>query len=197
MIIEHIFYSMAIAIIVGMLYYRVTGRDHSWIIIICAWIPDVDIIAKSFLNKLGFVILFKGSPIHHGTFHNIAAMVIFAIFIAFLLHPFGIRFIDSLFFAAVGFGAHLFEDGLVYKVGYMFLWPFSSEIFGLGFLPNMINEENYIKDFFRVANTEVLIIGIVLLLVAMVIRTLIEGITWIRWYMPDSIYKKIVGQKPE
>jgi len=194
MIIEHLFYSMAIAIIVGMLYYRLTGRDNSWIIIICAWIPDFDLIAKSVLNKFGFVVLFEGQPIHHGTFHNVAMMIIFAIFMAFLLHPFGIRFIDSLFFATIGFGAHLFEDALVYKVGYMFLWPFSSEILGLGLFPYLINEENYIKDFFRVASTEVLIIGILLLIVAILIRTYVEGSAWIRWYIPESLYKKIVGQ---
>jgi hypothetical protein len=140
------------------------------------------------------VVLFEGQPIHHGTFHTIAMMVIFAILMAFLLHPFGIRFIDSLFFATIGFGAHLFEDALVYKVGYMFFWPFSTEIWGLGLLPDMMNEEYYIKDFFRVANTEVLIIGIAFLIVAMIIRTYVEGSTWIRWYLPESIYKKIAGQ---
>jgi hypothetical protein len=197
MIIEHLFYSMAIALIVGMLYFRLTGRDHSWIIIICAWIPDFDIIAKSILNKFGFVVLFEGQPIHHGTFHTIAMMVIFAIFMAFLLHPFGIRFIDSLFFATIGFGAHLVEDALVYKEGYMFLWPFSSDILGLGLIPNITFEENYIKDFFRVANTEVLIIGIVLLIVAMIIRTYIEGPSWIRWYMPKTLYIKIYGHYAE
>jgi len=194
MIIEHLFYSMAIAIIVGMLYYKFTGRDHSWIIILCAWIPDVDTIANSVLNKFGFVVLFEGQPIHHGAFHTIAMMVIFAIFMAFLLHPFGIRFIDSLFFATIGFGAHLFEDALVYKVGYMYLWPFVKENLGIGILPNIISEENYIKDFFRVANTEVLIIGIVVLIAAMIIRTYVEGTTWIRWYLPESIYIKIFGQ---
>jgi hypothetical protein len=192
---EHIIYSTAIAIIVGMLYYRYTGRDHSWIIILCAWIPDFDIIAKSALNKLGFVVLFDGQPIHHGTFHTVAMMVIFAILVAFLLHPFGIRFIDSLFFATIGFGAHLFEDALVYKVGYMYLWPFITENLGIGILPNIISEENYIRDFFRVANTEVLIIGILVLIAAMLIRTSVEGTSWIRFYLPESMYKKISGQK--
>ncbi len=195
MISEHIIYSTAIAIIVGMLYYRYTGRDHSWIIILCSWIPDFDIIAKSALNKMGFTVLFDGQPIHHGTFHTIAMMVIFAILVAFLLHPFGIRFIDSLFFATIGFGAHLFEDALVYKVGYMYLWPFILEDLGIGILPNIISEENYIRDFFRVANTEVLIIGILVLIAAMLIRTSVEGTSWVRFYLPESIYKKISGQK--
>ena len=195
MISEHIIYSTAIAIIVGMLYYRYTGRDHSWIIILCSWIPDFDIIAKSALNKMGFIVLFDGQPIHHGTFHTVAMMVIFAILVAFLLHPFGIRFIDSLFFATIGFGAHLFEDALVYKVGYMYLWPFITENLGIGILPNIISEENYIRDFFRFANTEVLIIGILVLIAAMLIRTSVEGTSWVRFYLPESIYKKISGQK--
>jgi magnesium-transporting ATPase (P-type) len=192
---EHIIYSTAIAIIVGMLYYRYTGRDHSWIIILCSWIPDFDIIAKSALNKMGFIVLFDGQPIHHGTFHTVAMMVIFAILVAFLLHPFGIRFIDSLFFATIGFGAHLLEDALVYKVGYMYLWPFITENLGIGILPNIISEENYIRDFFRFANTEVLIIGILVLIAAMLIRTSVEGTSWVRFYLPKSIYKKISGQK--
>ena len=82
----------------------------------------------------------------------------------------------------------------MYNVGYMFLCPFSSEMPGIGLLPNRVNEENYIKDFFRVANTEVLIIGIVVLIAAMIIRTYVEGTTWIRWYLPESIYIKIFGQ---
>ena len=146
MISEHIIYSTAIAIIVGMLYYRYSGRDHSWIIILCAWIPDFDIIAKSALGKIGFIVLFDGQPIHHGTFHTVAMMVIFAILVAFLLHPFGIRFFDSFFFATIGFGAHLFEDALVYKVGYRYLWPFITENLGIGILPNIISEERHPLD---------------------------------------------------
>jgi membrane-bound metal-dependent hydrolase YbcI (DUF457 family) len=190
MIVEHLFYSMAIAIIVGMLYYRLTGRDHSWIIIICAWAPDLDDLeglANPVLHHLGI-------SFQHGTFHNIAFMVIFGIAVAFLLLPFGIKFFDSLFFSLIGFGAHLFEDALVYKVGYKFFWPFSSEIFGLGLLPSMVNEKNYMTDFFRVANTEVLIIGMAFLLVAIIIRTYVEGPAWIRWYMPDSLYKKLLDK---
>ena len=42
MLFEHWIYSIAIAIIVGMIYYRFTGRDYSWIIIASAYIPDSD-----------------------------------------------------------------------------------------------------------------------------------------------------------
>jgi len=194
MLAEHIIYSTALAILVGMIFYRYTGRDSSWIIILCAWIPDIDLIANSVLTRSGFTLLFEGHKISHGVFHNIAIMVIFGILIAFLLHPFGIRFLDAFFFAVIGFGAHLFEDALVYEVGYSFLWPLSSKVLGFGLLPNMINEEKYIRNFFGIANTEVLILGIVFFLVAILIRTSVEGSTWIRWYLPDRVYTKLFNR---
>jgi hypothetical protein len=191
MLAEHIIYSVALAILVGMLFYRFTGRDSSWIIILCAWVPDIDLIANGVLTRSGFTLLFEGHRISHGVFHNIAIMVIFGILVAFLLHPFGIRFFDAFFFAVIGFGAHLVEDALVYKVGYPYLWPFSSEDLGIGLLPNILSEENYFRTFFGIANTEVLIIGLVFLLVALLIRTYWEGSTWIRWYMPHRLYVKL------
>ena len=142
-----------------MVFYRYTGRDPSWIIIACSLAPDLDQIANPVLRRLGIRLLLDGGPIMHGTFHNIAFMVLFGIAVAFLLHPFGLKFLDALFFSMIGFGAHLFEDALVYNPGYPFLWPFSSEVLGFGILPHAINEEYYVRDFFLIANTEVLIIG--------------------------------------
>src|SRR5665647_701297 len=175
MLAEHIIYSTAIAILVGMLFYRFTGRDYSWIIILCSWEPDIDLVANSILTRFGFRLLFEGHTITHGVFHNVAMMVIFGIGMAFLLHPFGIRFCDALFFSLVGFGAHLFEDALVYKAAYPYLWPFIIDDLGIGLLPNIFSEENYVRNFFGIANTEVLVVGIVFLLVAIVIRTYAEG----------------------
>ena len=194
MIAEHIIYSTAIAILFGMLFFKYTGRDYSWIIILCAWAPDIDVIANPVLTRFGFTLLFEGHRISHGVFHNIAVMVIFGILVAFLLHPLGIRFFDALFFSIIGFGAHLVEDALVYKVGYPYLWPFSSQELGWGLLPNIVSEENYIRDFFGIANTEVLVIGFLAVLIAIIIRTYVEGPTWIRWYMPDKVYGKLFGK---
>jgi LexA-binding, inner membrane-associated putative hydrolase len=197
MLAEHIIYSTALAILIGMVFYHYTGRDSSWIIILCAWIPDIDLIANRVLTSFGFTLLFEGHRITHGVFHNIAIMVIFGILVAFILHPFGIRFFDGFFFAVIGFGAHLFEDALVYDPGYAFLWPLSSKVLGLGLLPNMINEENYMRNFLGIANTEVMIIGMAFLLGAILIRTYIEGSTWVRWYMPESLYKKWFRPHPD
>ncbi len=45
MLFEHRIYSTAIAIIFGMIYYKFTGREYSWIIVASAYAPDVDIAA--------------------------------------------------------------------------------------------------------------------------------------------------------
>jgi hypothetical protein len=97
------------------------------------------------------------------------------------------------FLSIIGFGAHLFEDALVYNVGYAYLWPFSSEKLGTGLLLNIFSEEYYIGNFFGIANTEVLIISLLFLLVAIVIRTYFEGLTWLRWYMPEKLYLNLSG----
>jgi hypothetical protein len=72
--ISHLIYAIAIAMIVGMAYYKYTGRDHSWIIIASAYAPDLDAFTNTFLNKLGIDLLVYGQQIRHGDFHNIVVM---------------------------------------------------------------------------------------------------------------------------
>ncbi len=195
MLAEHIVYSAAIAILAGMVFYKVTGRDTSWIIILCAWAPDIDFVVNRVFSRFGFTILFEGHRISHGDFHNIAVMIVFGIVVAFLLHPIGIKFFDGFLFSTLGFLSHLFEDALVYDPGYKFLWPFSQNVLGFGLLPGIISEEYYIRNFFGIANTIVLGVGMVFLLVAIIIRTWYEGPAWIRWYMPGAVYEKLFGKK--
>lgn len=174
MLSEHIFYSGAIAILIGMVFYNYTGRDSSWIIILCAWAPDLDL----FLD--------------HGALHNITIMIIFGVILALILKSFGIKFFDALFFSVIGFGAHLLEDAMVYDVAYPFLWPFSTNNHGLELFPEVISSRgHYVANFFRIANTEILIGGLLFLVFAIIIRTYFEGPSWIRWYMPETIYLKI------
>ena len=95
MLFEHWIYSTAIAILVGMVYYKFTGRDYSWIIIASAYAPDVDMAADIALKKIGITVLVYGSPISHGNFHNIAVLLVYAVSVALLLHPIGIKLVDS------------------------------------------------------------------------------------------------------
>ena len=154
MLFEHWIYSTAIAILVGMVYYKFTGRDYAWIIIASAYVPDVDVIADAALKKIGVTVLVYGNPIKHGDFHNIAVLLVYAIFIALLLHPIGIRLVDSFFFAGIGFAAHMFEDALIANPAYPFLWPLTLQKFGIGIF-------NYSRDWYGIADTNVLIVGLI------------------------------------
>lgn len=177
MFFEHWIYSTAIAIIIGMIYFRSFRRDLSWIIIASAYIPDIDVIAYPLLKKIGIIVLVNGHPIEHGNFHNIAILILYALSVAFLLHPLGIKFIDSLFFAGIGFAAHLFEDALVFDPAYPFFWPITTQSFGIGLF-------NYTKDFYRIANKEVLIVGLILVGLSAMLRTAYEGTGWVAMYLP-------------
>lgn len=173
MLFEHWIYSTAIAIIVGMVYYKFIGRDYAWIIIASAYAPDVDMIADTVLKKVGITVLIHGNPISHGDFHNIAVLLVYAVSVALLLHPIGIRLVDSFFFASIGFAAHMFEDALIANPAYPFLWPLSIQKFGIGIF-------NYSRDWFGIANEGVLVIGLILVILAAILRTAYEGKGWIK-----------------
>jgi hypothetical protein len=172
MLFEHWIYSLAIAILVGMVYFKFTGRDYAWIIVASAYVPDMDMAADAVLKKLGITVLLYGNPIRHGDFHNITFLLMFAVSVALLLHPLGVKLIDSFLFAGIGFAAHLFEDALIANPAYPFLWPFSLQTFGIGIF-------NYTLDWHGIANTEVLQVGLVLVLSAAMLRTAYEGAGWI------------------
>jgi len=172
MLLEHLVYSAAIAIVLGTLYRRYTGRDHAWIVVVSAYIPDLDIVADGLLKQLGITVMVHGSPIRHGDFHNVAVMLAYAVFVALLLHPLGARLVDSFFFAVAGFGAHLFEDALVYKGGYAFFWPLSDQHYGIGAF-------DYTRDWYGIADKEVLIVGVIALLGALVFWWAWEKKGWI------------------
>ncbi|MBP7300023.1 MAG: metal-dependent hydrolase, partial [Methanoculleus sp.] len=171
MLLEHLVYSTAIAIVLGTLYRRYTGRDHAWLVVASAYVPDLDIVADGLLQRIGITVMVHGSPIRHGNFHNAAVMLAYAVFAALLLHPAGVRLVDSFFFAAAGFGAHLFEDALVYKGGYAFFWPLSNQHYGIGAF-------EYTRDWYGVANAEVLIVGVIALAGALVFWRAWEKRCW-------------------
>jgi len=94
---EHLVYSIAIAIISGMVYRRITGRESSWIIVLSAYAPDIDIIADAILRKIGITVLVYGAPIAKD-FHNLGVLLVYAVAVSFLLYL-GICFVDSFIFA--------------------------------------------------------------------------------------------------
>ncbi len=172
---EHIIYSSAIAVISGMVYYRYTRREFPWIIIASAYAPDIDIVANSVLKMMNISLLISGRPIRHGDFHTLAALILYAFFLALLLNLITIRFRDGFLFAGIGFGAHIFEDMLIspFGRGYPVLWPLSDQKIGLGLL-----KEN--PDLYGIADAEVLMIGLALLAACILLRTAYEGTGWIK-----------------
>jgi hypothetical protein len=178
-LIEHLIYSTALAIFIGMIHYRFFNRDYSWIIIVSAYVPDLDIISDSLLKKMGIAVQIYGHLITHGDFHNIAILALYAISLAFLLHLIGFKFVDLIIFAGIGFAAHLFEDALVFRDGYPFFWPLVPQQFGIGLF-------HYTADFYGFADKEVLFIGLILLFSSVILRTACEGPRWVANYLPMS-----------
>ena len=140
---EHFVYSAAIAVIAGMFFYHYTGRDSSWIIILLSLVPDIDYLA-TILRQFRIYIRIDGFTFYHGAFHNLAALLIIGVVIAYVLYMFGIPFLDALIFSIIGFGAHLFEDASGLPWGYAYLWRVTSAKIGLGWLTVAFDEERYI-----------------------------------------------------
>jgi hypothetical protein len=175
--IEHLVYSAAIAVIVGMLFVRFRGRDPSWIIIFVTFLPDFD--------EIGMFSLIKNNTlfpmvIHHGDFHTLGNLLVVSLIFSLLLHFAGIRYFDGFVCTAIGLGAHFFEDALVANPAYAFFWPLSTQKFGIGILPETGN-------FFGIGDTKILVIGLVLFVIACVIRTYFEGKGWYRTFLRFGI----------
>ena len=117
----------------------------------------------------------------HGNFHNLAVLTLYAVSVAFLLHPIGIRFTDSLLFASLGFAAHLFEDALVFDPAYSFFWPITSQKFGIGMF-------HYSANLFGIADSGVLMVGLILIGFSAALRTAFEGTGWIRRMLSVNRY---------
>ena len=86
------------------------------------------------------------------------------------------------------------ENYLYCMIIIFFLVPFLFMMMAMPYIiPKLRIKGHYVRDFFHIANTDVLIIGLLLLLGALLIRTLYErSSSWIRWYMPDMIYEKFL-----
>lgn len=170
MLSEHLVYSTAIAILIYTVYRK---KECLYIIIGSAYAPDIDIIADQILKKIGIIVLVYGEPIKHGDFHNILVMILYAVSIALILNTINIKMKDSFILACIGFGAHLFEDALVFNPGYRFFWPISDKIYGIGLIANY----NGHTDFYGIANTEVLMIGIILVILSICIKYVFDNNT--------------------
>jgi len=176
MYLEHLVYSLAISLIIGMFYQKYTGRDPTWIIIIGTIFPDVDYI----LWRADYYFFGNPTLITHGTFHTFVAVVIASMVAGYIfmkkIHlPF--KHTSGLF--AIGMMAHFAEDSLVYNPAYAFFAPFNNERMGFGLLWEA-------GDLFHMAGTEVLIPGLCFVSIAAIIRASYDE----NWSFMDGIYLK-------
>lgn len=135
--------------------------------------PDIDVIIDKILKKINITVLIYGQHIKHGDFHNILVLIIYAILVVLLLNTINIKMKDSFILASIGFTAHLFEDALVgINPGYRFFWPISDQIFGIGILGYNYNDS---KDLYGIANAEVLVIGIILVMLSVCLKYIFDN----------------------
>ena len=168
MMLEHLVYSTAIAIFIYTIYRK---KECLYIIIGSAYAPDIDLIADRIFKKIDITVLVYGDPIKHGDFHNILIMILYATLVALILNTINIKMKDSFILASIGFAAHLFEDALVFNPAYRFLLPIFDKIYGIGLITNY----NGHKDFYGIANTEVLAIGIILVIISICIKYIFDN----------------------
>jgi membrane-bound metal-dependent hydrolase YbcI (DUF457 family) len=174
MFVEHVVYSLVIAIVLTLFLDKKIAGWCTLIVVTSACIPDLD----GIIDLIQHPLVFSGSFLPHMTihsryFHTMGALVIYAILAGVLLARYRrLKFPVIAIFAGIGFGAHLFEDALVYNPAEPLFWPISSEMTGLGVFPS------YSRDFLGVANGEVLLIGIVLLAVAIALSVALKRTEW-------------------
>ena len=179
MYIEHLVYSAAFAVIVGMFFSRYKGTDPSWIIIAVAFVPDIDLVLQALSEIYGNALPFT---VQHGDFHNILALIFFSLVIASAAYAIGMWFSDAFVCAVIGIAAHFFEDALIADPAYRFFWPVSLQNHGIGIFTET-------PDILGIANSEVLLIGIFLLSGAICVRTFVEGKWWWKVFLQGGIRK--------
>lgn len=175
MYLEHILYSAALAIVVGTIMIKYGRKDMAWLIIPISLIPDIDHF-NHVLWDYGLLPFYTYliPYLKIGMFHTFAAIVVFTIIVSIVLWKVvKVPFYDAVIYSAVGYTAHLLEDYFVYPPAYPMLYPFTTKLYGNNFIPET-------GDIFGVAGTQVLGMGLVLLMVAIGIRFYSEDSGWIK-----------------
>jgi hypothetical protein len=179
MFLEHLIYSAAIALIVGMIFMYYTGRDPSWLVMLMTIVPDIDFIISRIM------LVCNCSPpfiLYHGDFHNIISLLFISLVVALILSRYGMNFGDVLCCSIIGYSAHLAEDFFVYSSWYSYFYPWSLRVYGIAIIPETGN-------LWGIAGSQVLAVGIILLGLAICIRIYFDDTgkwtvgNWIRGYM--------------
>jgi membrane-bound metal-dependent hydrolase YbcI (DUF457 family) len=183
---EHIVYSLAFAIVAVMLIRPRDAGLCTLLFVISGCIPDIDGIFDVVRHPPTFTdIVIPHMAEHTRMFHTAGALVLYAIIAGIFLYRLkGLTFVTGAFFAGAGFAAHLFEDALVYNPSSAIFWPLSSQEVGIGVLPGT-------RDFFSIADPEVLALGILLLVLAAGASFILKRTEWAELPWVDEIRREI------
>jgi hypothetical protein len=191
MFIEHVIYTLALAVVLTCFIRRDFVAWGTLIILVSGCIPDIDGIIDIMQNRLVFLPgqLLPGMMEHSRYFHSLGGLVIYAVLAGIvLMYAFRLKFSLVALFAGIGFGAHLVEDMLVYNPSSAVFWPVSSVPSGIGIFTD--NSRNFLG----IANAEVLFAGLLLLTSAVFVNLAIRKITWEDMSgSPSRMYKVILS----
>ena len=191
MFIEHVIYTLALAVVLTCFIRREFVAWGTLIILVSGCIPDIDGIIDIAQNRMVFLPgqLLPRMAEHSRDFHSIGGLVIYAVLIGIILmYTFRLKFPEVLLFAGIGFGAHIIEDMLVYNPSSAVFWPVSSVPVGIGIFTD------YSRDFLGIANSEVLLTGLVLLTSAVFVNLAVRKITWEDMSgSPEQMYKVLLS----
>jgi hypothetical protein len=172
MILEHLVYTAALAILVSIFFIKYTGRNPTIIIFLMTGAPDIDYFVQwgqCYIWQCNGII-----AVHHGDFHNIAALVAFTIIGAYVFSKWGgFKWTDAAICSFIGYSAHLWEDWFVYLHTYAFLWPFTDTHYGA----DIIHES---MSLWGLGDPHVFEFGFLLLGIAILIKMYFCGKDWIQ-----------------
>jgi len=172
---EHLIWTLAIAILASLAYPRIRG-PYVWVMVAGACIPDLDGIIDLVRTPPDFSTgLLPSMAEHTRIFHNLAVLALFALLAGLLLTRYRLEFSISALVAGGGFAAHLLEDILVYNPAAAVFWPLSPEMVGIGIVPG------YGRDLLGIAHTQVFLLGILLVVLADVASIVMERRHWTLW----------------
>jgi hypothetical protein len=177
MYIEHAIWTLAICVIAGIFYaHYPRDRNPVWIIWFAMLIPDSDFVAQTIWEE---VFPYKTTIFFvHGQFHNILVLTFSIVVIGWLIWRFTkISYRDAAICVAIGFIAHLLEDALVNGVEYHFYFPISDRGWYQGFI--LTPDNNVVLVHTVVASSNVIALGFCLLILAILVRSNLQGYDWL------------------
>ena len=172
---EHLLYSAAIAILVGMVLKHYKINDISWILVPMAAVPDIDYPISHLMTFVGLRYPYIWN---HGDFHNLIGMLVLPSIITIYLYRKKIGdFLLIWIMCTFGFALHLLEDMFVYDDIYSVLYPIKTNVYGWNIVPE--------SGSLIIGGQGVFTVGFIFLAAVILIRVAFTGDDWIYGYQKD------------